>query len=110
MATKHTPGPWHSHAKDTRRNHAHEVHTFHVANGLTEHFVVANTATHEAITTERSEANAYLIAASPSLLEAAKNLCDDFGDNKSYDSYRSNLVDELRTALGKAEPPPSGKE
>ena len=38
------------------------------------------------------------------LLEAAKALCDDFGDNlKSYDIHRWVLVEELRAAIAKAE-------
>ena len=34
------------------------------------------------------------------LLTAAKNLCDDFGDNlQEYDAHRYILVEELRAAI-----------
>lgn len=109
----HTPGPWEVEETDDGHlirmgsaltNHAqYEVHhAINYDHGLDGHYAET-----EAERSQCSEAqdNAYLIAAAPDLLEAAKRLVDCYTNPAGADQHEDCWA-VLESAIAKAEVPP----
>lgn len=95
--SKHTPAPW------TQHEIMRDCVTFEGAHGI-ENLFLCNVEGYYAC---QNEHDAALISAAPELLEALKNLVNNLCESDEEGLIgHSNLIDDARTAIAKAEANP----
>lgn len=85
----HTPGPW----------HVDSTHVSHAINNQEVHIALANIG--PGLLQEEALANAYLIAAAPTLLEACEYFIEDVNEMGIEIDY-AFAVEQIKAAIAKA--------